>query len=189
MPRITLLARSARRFASFALIAVPFALPAALAAQTGEALIRKVGASTPVPNPSFVGDKTVDYKVAWDVTAAPDKPDAMPAGLARPANFLMMAEENGLDRKRVHLAIILHGGATSAVLTNEAYKAAKGVDNPSIALIKAMTDAGVQVIVCGQSLANNKIARDQVLPFVKVATSATFARATLHAQGYATFEP
>jgi intracellular sulfur oxidation DsrE/DsrF family protein len=178
-----------RRFATFALIAAAFALPVPLAAQTGEALIKKVGASTPIPNPSFVADKTVDYKVAWDVTAAPERPDAMPAGLARPANFLMMADENGVDRKRVHLAIILHGGAISAVMTNEAYKAAKGADNPNIALLKAMTDAGVQVIACGQSLVNNKIPRDHVLPFVKVATSATFARATLHAQGYATFEP
>jgi intracellular sulfur oxidation DsrE/DsrF family protein len=189
MPRIAPPAQTARRIVTFALIAAAFSLPTSLAAQTGEALIRKLGASTPIPHPSFVADKTVEYKVAWDVTAAPDKPDAMPAGLARPANFLMMADENGLDRKRVHLAVILHGGATSAVMTNEAYKALKGVDNPNIALIKAMTDAGVQVIVCGQSLANNKIAREQVLPFVKVATSATFARATLHAQGYATFEP
>jgi intracellular sulfur oxidation DsrE/DsrF family protein len=177
-----------RRFTAFLLIAATLS-PVALTAQTGEALLKKVGTSTPIPNPSFVADKTAEYKVAWDVTAAPDKPDAMPAGIARPANFLMMADENGLDRKRVHLAIILHGGATSAVMTNEAYKAAKGVDNPNIALLKAMTDAGVQVIVCGQALAGAKIAREQVLPFVKVATSATFARATLHARGYATFEP
>lgn len=163
--------------------------PVALTAQSGDALMKKAGAFTPVPNPSFTADKTVDYKVLWDVTAAPDKPDAVPAGLARPANFLLIADDNGVDRKRVHLAVILHGGATSAVMTNDAYKTAKGVDNPSIALIKAMTDAGVQVIVCGQALAGAKIARDQVLPFVKVATSATFARATLHAQGYATFEP
>ncbi len=177
-----------RRFIALALLAAVVA-PSTLAAQTGDALLKKLGTFTPVPNPSFTADKTVDYKVVWDVTAAPEKPDAIPAGLARPANFLAMADANGVDRKKVHLAVILHGGATYSVMTNEAYKAAKGADNASIELIKAMTDAGVQVIVCGQALAGAKIARDQVLPFVKVATSATFARATLHAQGYATFEP
>lgn len=162
---------------------------APLGAQSGDALLKKFGNIAPVPNPSFAADKTVDYKVAWDVTAAPSKPDSMPAGLARPAGFLAQTDANGIDRTRVHLAIIIFGGATNAVLTNDAYKAATGVDNPNIALLQAMTDAGVQVIVCGQALAGRKILREQVLPFVKVATSATFARATLHAQGYATFAP
>lgn len=169
-------------------IAVWFIAPP-VAAQSGEALLRSVGAPTPVPDPSFRAPAGLDYKVVWDVTEAPAKPSEMPPGLARPANFLMIAEANGVPRDRVHLAIIVSGGATSAILTNEAYRAAHGVDNRNIALLRAMTDAGVQVIVCGQALAGRKIARDQVLPFVRVATSATFARATLHAQGYATFAP
>lgn len=158
-------------------------------ARASDALLRAMGASAPVPNPSFVAPADVEYKVVWDVTAAPATPGEIPAGLARPANFLMMAEANGVARPRVHLAIIVFGGATSSILTNEAYRAAHGVDNPNIALLRAMTDAGVQVIVCGQAMAGRKISRDQVLPFVRVATSATFARATLHAQGYATFAP
>lgn len=158
-------------------------------ARASDALLRAMGASAPVPNPSFVAPADVEYKVVWDVTAAPATPGEIPAGLARPANFLMMAEANGVARARVHLAIIVFGGATSSILTNEAYRAAHGVDNPNIALLRAMTDAGVQVIVCGQAMAGRKISRDQVLPFVRVATSATFARATLHAQGYATFAP
>lgn len=178
-----------RRIPVFALIALMVVLPLNAAAQTGEALIRQVGASSPVPNPSFVGDRSVDYKVVWDVTEGPAKVGERTPGLARPANFLMMAESNGVDRKRVHLALILHGGATKAVLSNDAYRAATGVDNPNIALMQALSNAGVQFIVCGQALSLQKISREQVLPFVKVATSATFARATLHAQGYATFIP
>lgn len=178
-----------RPVAPFVLLAALFTLASSAAAQTGEALIRKVGTPAPVPNPSFVAPKDLDYKVAWDVTAAPAKPDEVTPGIARPAGFLMLAEANGVDRAHVHLAIIVFGGATSAVLTNEAYKAANGVDNPNIPLLQAMTDAGVQVIVCGQALAGRKVPREQVLPFVKVATSATFARATLHALGYATFAP
>lgn len=172
-----------------ALLMLSLAVRAPVRAQAGEALLKKFGNIAPVPNPSFVADRTVDYKVLWDITAAPAKPDSLPAGIARPAGFLAQTDANGIDRKRVHLAIIISGGATNAVMTNEAYRAATGADNPNIPLLQAMTDAGVQVIVCGQALAGRKIARDQVLPFVKVATSATFARATLHAQGYATFAP
>lgn len=159
------------------------------AGQGSDAVLKKYGTVTAVPNPSFKGDASVEYKVLWDVSTAPARPDSMPAGIARPANFMAQAEANGLDRKKVHLAIIVSGGAIGSVMTNDAYRAANGVDNPNIALLQAMSDAGVQIIACGQALAGRKIAREQVLPFVKVATSATFARATLHAQGYATFQP
>jgi intracellular sulfur oxidation DsrE/DsrF family protein len=157
-------------------------------AQTGEALIRKVGANTPIPNPTHPGDKTLVYKVAWDVTQGAAKPEERVAGYATPANFLVMADDNGMPRGNVHLAIIVHGTATQSLLANDAYKAANGVDNPNIALLEALNEAGVQVIVCGQALVNRKVPRDKLLPFVKVSTSATLARATLHAQGYATFQ-
>jgi intracellular sulfur oxidation DsrE/DsrF family protein len=177
--------RCAALFAPFALIAAT--QPAC--AQTGEALIRKVGAGAPIANPSFPAQKDLVYNVAWDVTEGPAKPEEATEGFARPANFLVMSDANGLDRKKVHLAIIVHGTATQSLLGNDAYKAATGKDNANIALLEALNDAGVQVIVCGQSLVKNKVPRDKLLPFVKVATSATMARATLHAQGYATFTP
>ncbi len=178
-----------RRVAPLVLLAAITVLTSSAAAQGGEALLRKAGAPTPVPNPSFVAARDVEYKVVWDITGAPATPGEMAPGIARPANFLMIAEANGVARARVHLAIIVSGGATAAVLTNEAYHAVAGVDNPNVALLQAMADAGVRVIVCGQALAGKKYTRDQVLPFVQVATSATFARATLHAEGYATFSP
>lgn len=178
-----------RRLNSLVLAAVVLLLPRFSVAQEGEALIRKAGAFTPIPNPGFAADKSLELKVVWDLTEAAATPSELVPGLSRPANFFMLAEAEGVPRARVHLALLVHGGATTGLLANEHYKAAKGVDNPNIALLKAMSDAGVQIIVCGQSLVRQKIAREQLLPFVKVSTSATIARATLHAQGYATFSP
>ena len=43
--------------------------------------------------------------------------------------------------------------------------------------------------VLSTALINRKVPRDKLLPFVKVSTSATMARAVLHAQGYGTFTP
>jgi intracellular sulfur oxidation DsrE/DsrF family protein len=172
-----------------AVVAVVLAAPSSVAAQTGEALIKSIGAQSPVPNPTFVADKSAQYKVAWDVTASAATPGARAPGFAQPANFLVNTDVNGVDRKRVHLAIVVHGAATFALMTNAAYKAMYGVDNPNIDLLQALDGAGVQVILCGQAAINRKIARDQLLPFVKVATTAGFALATLHAQGYMTFMP
>ena len=128
-------------------LALVAGLAAPAAAQTGEALIKKVGANTPIPNPSHPGQKDLVYKVAWDVTQGAATPTERAAGFSTPANFLVMADENGLDRKNVHLAIIVHGTATQTLLGNDAYKAATGVDNPNIALLEALNDAGVQIIV------------------------------------------
>lgn len=162
-------------------------VPATATAQTGEALIKKLGASSPVPNPSFPADPKAEYKIAWNVTAGPKEPGELAGGFSRPANFLVMSDAEGLPRANVHLAIIVYGAATQSLLHNVAYKAATGKDNGSIPLLEALHAAGVKIIVCGQAIAGRKIPRDDLLPFVQVATSATMARATLHAQGYATF--
>lgn len=161
--------------------------PSFATAQTGEALIQKLGASNPIANPGFPADKNAVYKIAWDVTKGPENPDGIAPGFSRPANFLFMADAEGLSRKKVHLAIIVRGAAAKSLRNNAAYKAAAGVDNASIPLLEALNAAGVKIIVCGQALAGLKVPREELLPFVLVATSATMARATLHAQGYAAF--
>ena len=102
----------ARRVALAALVFVP----AVAFAQTGEALLKKLGASNRIENPTFPASKQLEYKVAWDVTEGAAKPEDPTAGFSVPANFLMMADENGLDRKKVHLAIIVHGTATRSLL-------------------------------------------------------------------------
>ncbi len=168
-------------------VALLLAAPSIAQAQTGEALIKKLGASAPVPNPTFPADKALTYKIAWSVTAAPEKPDQLADGFRRPANFLYMTDTEGVPRAQVHLAVIVYGPATKSLMHAAAYKATTGVDNGSVALLEALDAAGVQVIVCRQALARLKITREQLLPFVKVATSASMARATLAAQGYATF--
>lgn len=172
------------RLALAALVAVPTAANA----QTGEALIKKLGANHTIENITHHADKTLHYRVSWDVTQGPEKPGQLVSGFRTPANFFVMAEQEGIPRRNVHLAIIVHGTATQSLLNREAYKAATGVDNESIPLLEALNEAGVQIIVCGQALINRKVPREGLLPFVKVSNSATMARAVLAAQGYATFQ-
>jgi intracellular sulfur oxidation DsrE/DsrF family protein len=160
-----------------------------LAAQGGEALIREVGGTPGITDPTFAAPKDLVYKMAWHVTEGPANPAERPAGFASPANFFRLMDANGVPRANVRLAVIVHGTATPSLLNNAAYKARTGADNASIALLTALHDAGVQIIVCGQALINRNVPRDQLLPFVKVATTATSAHAVLHAQGYEVISP
>lgn len=170
--------RSLLRVALLTLIATP------LAGQGGEALIREVGGTPAITDPTFAAPKDLIYKMAWHVTEGPANANERVGGFGSPANFLRLMDANGVARTNVKLAIIVHGTATPSLLNNAAYKTRTGADNASIALLTALHEAGVQIIVCGQALINRNVPRDQLLPFVKVATTATSAHAILHAQGY-----
>jgi intracellular sulfur oxidation DsrE/DsrF family protein len=119
------------------------------------------------------------------VTAAPEKPDQLADGFRRPANFLYMTDTEGVPRAQVHLAVIVYGPAKS-LMHAAAYKGGNRRRQRSVALLEVLDAAGVRVIVCGQALARLKITREQLLPFVKVATSASMARDARRAR-YATF--
>ena len=177
MPRLT------TRIALLALVAL--LLPVSGSAQTGEALIRQVGGTPGITDPTFPAPKDLIYRMAWHVTVGPENPGDRVAGFGEPANFFRLMDVNGVARSNVKLAIIVHGTATASLLNNATYKARTGADNGSIALLTALHEAGVQIIVCGQALINRNVPRDQLLPFVKVATTATSAHGILAAQGYA----
>ncbi len=179
--------RSFLRFAALATAGVLAAAP--LAAQSGEALIREIGGTPAVTDPSFRAPADLTYKLAWHVTEAPAEASGLADGFRRPPNVLRQLESNGVPRRNIKLAVIVHGTATPSLLNNAAYKARTGADNGSIALLTALHEAGVQIIVCGQALINRNVPRDQLLPFVQVATTATSAHVILAAQGYTVFTP
>ena len=176
-----------RRLLSTLVILAALVLPTTGEAQRGAALITQEGRSPTIEGLSFAAPKNLEYKVSWDVTTGPTDPAEMVAGFRRPAGFLVQMDMQGVPRKNVKLAIIVHGTATRSLLNNAAYKAATGKDNASIALLESLHEAGVQIIVCGQALINRNVPSKELLPFVKIATSATAARAILAAQGYATW--
>jgi intracellular sulfur oxidation DsrE/DsrF family protein len=165
------------------------ASPAVAAAQGGGAVINKEGASPLATDPTFPASKDLTYRIAWGVNVGPEKPDGVAPGFRSPANFLYVGDANGVPRRNVHLAVVVWGTATHSLLKNDAYKSAKGADNASIPLLQDLSDAGVQIIVCGEALINRKVARGDLLPFVKIAPTASMALATLHAQGYGIFRP
>ena len=177
------------RFARTLLIALTVASPLALRAQTGEALIRQVGGTPGITDPDFRAPVDLVYKMAWHVTEAPEQPTGIAGGFISPANMFRLMDANGVPRANVRLAIIVHGTATPSLLVNDAYKTRTGADNGSIALLTALHEAGVQIIVCGQALINRNVPRGQLLPFVKVATTAGTAHAILAAQGYEVLSP
>jgi ubiquinone/menaquinone biosynthesis C-methylase UbiE/intracellular sulfur oxidation DsrE/DsrF family protein len=126
----------------------------------------------------------VGARVVFDVTAAA-KPTEINAGLERAARVLNLYGASGLKATDVHIAVVLHGDAAATALTDEAYaKQLKVEKNPNVALIADLRTAGVDIMLCGQTLARKNIPHRDVAEGVVIVTSAMTALMNRQADGF-----
>ena len=147
-------------------------------------LIAEYGKTAAVADAGVVPDPNLDYKVVMSVTKAGEG-GAPPEALGKAARLVNLLAESGVQADHRHIVVVLHGGATAAVMTEAAMKTRGKGHNSSADLIAKLTAAGVRVDVCGQALAGAKIARSEVLPEIQVDLSALTTLSTLELKGYA----
>lgn len=169
---------------STTIVAALLAAAAARAQQATGPVIMLGGKHAPVPNMTFTVPTDLDYKVVWDIEVGAKQAAELNDAYNVPARFVNQGAALGFARSRVQGAVVIHGSAGEEMLNNAEYKARKGVDNPNIGLLEQMARAGVQIILCGQTVDTRKLPRDKILPFVKIAPSAAWAHAALLRQGY-----
>ena len=123
-------------------------------------------------------------KIVFDITAD-SKPEELNKGLESVARYLNLNAEAGLKPADATLALVLHGGATKAALGDAGYaKHTAAMKNPNLELIRDLKTYGVEVFVCGQSLARNKYALTEVAGDVTIAVSALTVNANKQQDGY-----
>lgn len=134
-----------------------------------------------------------DSKVLIDITSD-GKSGSVIKGFDRAALILNQYTQAGAGMKNgFKMAIILHGPATKAALTDESYAkhtnpyiTDKGkTKNPNLALMAKLKKSGVEIFVCGQALAHHGYATSEVASEVKVAVSAATVNINLQMDGYA----
>jgi intracellular sulfur oxidation DsrE/DsrF family protein len=168
--------RYAQIFAALAIVGAP------LAAQ--KTVVMTDAKYDPVPTPTFEIPRDLIYKVAWNVSQGSTKPDETNDAFKRIASFVNSSSTAGVPGENLHYVMVVHGAAGIELLSNAAYRARMGVDNPNAALLEGLSKAGMKIVLCGQTIVSRKLDREQLLPFVQVALSATWAFAVLQAQGY-----
>jgi len=125
-----------------------------------------------------------EFAIAFDVSEPADE-GKRSSGLESAARFINMHVAAGADPDIIRIAVVVHGKASFDLLSDEAWAAkGKGDTNPSAAMIREMLDAGVRLILCGQSGAANGIAQSELIPGVETALSAMTAHALLQHRGY-----
>ena len=110
-----------------------------------------------IPGAKELPDPQTDYKVVFDIAKAAPKADEVNPGLTGVVRYLNTLAANGVPAGHRKIAVVFHQDGTDVVMNNDAFKARYGHDNPNVALIHRMKEAGVDFRVCGQAVLAHKI--------------------------------
>lgn len=138
-----------------------------------------------IPDATVKVDLALDYKIVIDVYSGNDNPGEFNWALNNVARLLNLHAVSGADPANLDVVLAIHGGATFAIADNKTYKAKYNVDNPNLELIDALSNAGVRLTVCGQSLISRGIKTEEVNDKVEIATSMLTTVTTHQLKGYA----
>lgn len=147
-------------------------------------VIHSAGPVFDIPNVDFETPTDAVYKVAFEMARAAESPEQLNVTLESAARFLNMHARAGVPVERVGAAVVVHGPAGWELLDDDAHRARHGVENPNATLIRELSEAGVRVILCGQTAAARGIPRDGLLEEVEVALSAMTAFLVLQDEGF-----
>lgn len=147
--------------------------------------ITAAGAFHPLPQAAYQPDRAATYKVVFALTKDSDKPAEVNPGLERVARTVNLYAASGVPLQQLKFVAVAYGPATAMVLDDAHYRAQFGVANPNLAVIGQLRKAGVEVVVCGQAVAEHHYQNDWVAKDVTLALSALTTITGLEQQGYA----
>jgi len=147
-------------------------------------VIKKFGTITEVPFSVENPDTKLDYKIIVEVSSDNAKPETVHEFFDKVASVVNLHALGGVAANKLHVVMVIHGPAAQFVVNNDEYRKKFNTDNPNIPLFKELTDAGVKIFVCGQSLNKRNIAKEVVTSEVKPALSAITTLTTYQLKGY-----
>lgn len=146
-----------------------------------------------LPLPEAAEQPRENSKVVIDITSD-ETANGVIKGLDRAALISNQYAHAGVGpRESMKMVIILHGKATKAALSDDAYvqesssylRQAGLKGNPNLKLMKKLAEAGVEIFVCGQALAHHGFAASEVASPARVAVSAATVNINHQMNGYA----
>lgn len=168
---------------SLALLSPALAADYPPGAETGPA-VPGYGPVFPVVDGAFALANDRSYKVTKDISTTSESPEQINRQLDSVARFLNMQARAGTPAAHLRVAVVIHGGAGRDMLTDAAYRERFGTDNPNTGLLKALSEAGVDIYLCGQTAAARGYPVETLNPAVTMALSAMGAHVRLQSEGY-----
>lgn len=147
-------------------------------------IIKNFGETFKVESKDIETNTSAEFKVIFDVSQSSEDKSVINKNIVTAARFLNMHASEGMKKEQLKVAMTIHGGAWQDVLDNKTYKEKYGVDNPNLELINELTEAGADIIICGQTASFRGITKENVNPNVKFALSAMTALLQYQNNGY-----
>lgn len=129
-------------------------------------------------------DPSLEYKILVDLSTAAEDNKAISRWVDNVARMINLHGLAGVPKDKIKVKVIVHGGAIFTLLNDENYKKRFEVENPNLKVFEALKAAGVDVMVCGQSLIARNLKTADLWPGVRVAHSALTTITTYVPQGY-----
>lgn len=147
-------------------------------------VIEDFGPVYDVADPDFTAPRDQVLRVVFEVSQASSEPDRVNPRLETLARYLNLHARAGVPRENMKLALVVHGPASWEMVSDPTYRSRFDTDNPNLPLLEALSDFGVEVLLCGQSQHSRGITRDQLASPVSQALSAMTALVDLQSRGY-----
>ncbi|GAN69200.1 hypothetical protein AD949_00640 [Acetobacter orleanensis] len=130
-------------------------------------------------------DPSLRYRVVFETTQAASDPTHINPALERIARFMNLLASDGIHPKTNDVVAMVYGPATLSILSDTAYRARFGQDNPNTQLLRSLRKADVSIEVCSYALSNKKISTDAVADGIQIDLSAIVTLANLQLRGWA----
>ncbi|HYK40758.1 MAG TPA: DsrE family protein [Thermoanaerobaculia bacterium] len=138
-----------------------------------------------IPNAAVPPAKGRVYKAVFDANHAAEKPTQLLPAINNLGSELNAFAATGLPKSAAKFVLVFHGPAMDGILDDTHYRAKHGVANPNLKVLSRLKAAGVEMFVCGQNLATDKIDPRTLTPDVRVASDALIVLMTYQNDGYA----
>jgi len=147
-------------------------------------IVKKYGGIYNIKDAEEMPDPSLEYKIIIDMITGSDSPEEISKWVDNIARLMNLHGLAGVPQDRIHVKVVIHGGAIFTLLANEKYQERNKIDNPNLKVYEALKDAGAEFFVCGQSMVARKLEKKDLWPRVKIAHSALTTITTYVPQGY-----
>jgi len=158
---------------------------AALSQQRINPVIKKGGGVFEVPDAVEKPDPSMAYKIVIELASGSEDPKEINQALNIVARLINLHVLAGVPKSNLNIVVAIHGEATYTITHSKAYEKKYDAPNPNIDLYKELAEAGVKLVVCGQSLIARNVDRANIIPEIKIATSMLTTVTTYQMKGYA----
>lgn len=147
-------------------------------------IVKEYGGIYEIPDATERPDPTLNYKLLVDLSTAAEDNKQISRWVDNVARLMNLHGLAGVPKAALKVKVVVHGGAIFTLLNNAQYQERFQTDNPNLKVYEALLEAGVDIMVCGQSLIARKMVTKDLWPGVRIAHSALTTITTYVPQGY-----